>query len=89
VNDPDQSFQVTHPFHPLRGRRFALVVPQAIQSVGASTRHRTSPATPTRKGAMNQSLGTDYRDYLDYLEDNIGDDAEWSMEELRALLKPK
>jgi hypothetical protein len=28
VNDLDQSFQVTHPFHPLRGRRFALVVYQ-------------------------------------------------------------
>lgn len=28
MNDPDGSFQVTHPFHPLRGRRFALVVYQ-------------------------------------------------------------
>jgi len=28
VNDPDQSFEVIHPFHPLRGRRFALVVYQ-------------------------------------------------------------
>jgi hypothetical protein len=26
VNDLDQSFEVTHPFHPLHRRRFALVV---------------------------------------------------------------
>jgi len=39
--------------------------------------------------AMNRSLGTDCRDYLDYLEGNIGDDADWSMDELKALLRPR
>lgn len=39
--------------------------------------------------AMNKSLGTDYRGYLVYLEGNIGDDADWSMEELKALLRPR
>jgi len=38
--------------------------------------------------AMNRSLGTRYRDYLDYLEDNSGDDADWSIDELKALLGP-
>jgi hypothetical protein len=38
--------------------------------------------------AMNQSIGTDYRDYLDYLEDNIGDDASWTMDQLQELLRP-
>jgi hypothetical protein len=28
VNDPDRSFQVTHPFHPFHGRWFVLVVHQ-------------------------------------------------------------
>lgn len=28
ANNPDQSFQITHPFHPLRGRRLTLVVRQ-------------------------------------------------------------
>lgn len=37
--------------------------------------------------AMNKELGTDYKDYLDYLEANIGDDAEFTMGELEALLK--
>ena len=39
--------------------------------------------------AINKSLSTDYKDYFDYLEDNIGDDADFTMEELKALLKPK
>ena len=38
--------------------------------------------------AMNKSLGADYKDYLDYLEDNIGDDADFTMDELKALLRP-
>jgi len=37
--------------------------------------------------AMNKSLGTDYKDYFDYIEDNIGDDADFTMDELKALLK--
>jgi hypothetical protein len=28
LNNPDQTFQVIHPFHPLHGRRLALVVYQ-------------------------------------------------------------
>ena len=36
---------------------------------------------------MNRESGTDYRDYLDYLEGNIGDDAEFTMAELEKLLK--
>ena len=39
--------------------------------------------------AVNRSLGTHYRDYLDYLEGNIGDDADWSIAELKALLGPR
>jgi len=39
--------------------------------------------------AMNRSLGTRYRDYLEYLEDNSGDDADWSIDELKALLGPR
>jgi hypothetical protein len=39
--------------------------------------------------AMNKSLGTQYKDYLDYLEQNIGDDASWTMDELEALLRPR
>ena len=39
--------------------------------------------------AMNKSLGAEYKDYFDYLEDNIGDDADFTMDELKALLKPK
>ena len=38
---------------------------------------------------MNRESGTDYRDYLDYLEANIGDDAEFTMAELEALLRPR
>ena len=38
---------------------------------------------------INKELGTDYRDYLSYLEDNIGDDASFTMEELKALLGEK
>ena len=36
---------------------------------------------------MNRESGTDYRDYLDYLKANIGDDVEFSMAELEELLK--
>ena len=36
--------------------------------------------------AMNRTLGTKYKDYLDYLEGNIGDDASVTMAELKALL---
>jgi len=39
--------------------------------------------------AMNKELDTDYEDYLDYLEANIGDDASFTLEELQDLLKPK
>jgi hypothetical protein len=38
---------------------------------------------------INRESGTDYRDYLDYLEGNIGDDAEFTMAELEALLRPR
>ena len=38
--------------------------------------------------AMNKSLGTEYGDYLDYLEQNIGDDGSWTVGELKALLGP-
>jgi hypothetical protein len=38
--------------------------------------------------AMNKELGTDYTGYLDYLEANIGDDASFTIDELKALLKP-
>ncbi len=37
---------------------------------------------------LNKELGTKYQDYFDYLEDNIGDDADFTMDELKALLKP-
>ena len=37
--------------------------------------------------ALNREIGTKYKDYLDYLEDNIGDDASFTMDELRGLLK--
>lgn len=36
---------------------------------------------------INKELGTNYKDYLDYLEANIGDDGEFTMGELEALLK--
>jgi hypothetical protein len=36
---------------------------------------------------MNRESGTDYSDYMDYLEANIGDDAEFTMAELETLLK--
>ena len=36
---------------------------------------------------MNRQLGTDYKDYLDYLEANIGDDASLTMGELVGMLK--
>jgi len=35
---------------------------------------------------LNNEFGDDYKDYLDYLEGNIGDDASFTMDELRALL---
>ena len=35
---------------------------------------------------MNRTLGTEYKDYLGYLEDNIGDDAPLTMADLKALL---
>jgi len=37
--------------------------------------------------AMNRKLSTDYKDYLDYLEANIGDDAEFTMAELMGILR--
>ena len=37
--------------------------------------------------ALNREIGTTYKDYFDYLEDNIGDDADFTMDELRILLK--
>ena len=36
---------------------------------------------------MNKELGTDYRNFLDYLEANIGDDAEFTMAQLEKLPK--
>ena len=36
---------------------------------------------------MNRKSGTDYKDYLDYLEANVGDDAEYTMDELVGMLK--
>ncbi len=39
--------------------------------------------------ALNKELGTRYKDYFDYLEDNVGDDADLTMDELKALLKPR
>ena len=37
---------------------------------------------------LNKELNENYKDYLDYLESNIGDDASFTMDELKALLKP-
>lgn len=39
--------------------------------------------------AMNKELGTDYKDYLDYLEANIGDDASFTMAQLETLLRSR
>lgn len=39
--------------------------------------------------ALNKEVGIEYKDYFDYLEDNMGDDVSWTMEELKALLKPR
>lgn len=39
--------------------------------------------------ALNREIGTAYKDYFDYLENNIGDDADYTMDELKALLKPR
>jgi len=36
---------------------------------------------------LNNEFNDDYKDYLDYLERNIGDDASFTIDELRALLK--
>ena len=38
---------------------------------------------------LNKELGTKYQDYLDYLEGNIGDDADFTMDELKVLLEPE
>jgi len=38
--------------------------------------------------ALNREIDTAYKDYFDYLEDNIGDDADYTMDELKALLGP-
>ena len=38
---------------------------------------------------LNKELGAEYKDYLDYLEDNVGDDADFTMDELDALLEPE
>ena len=38
---------------------------------------------------MNKKCGTDYADYLGYLEENIGDDASFTMDELKTLLRPR
>jgi hypothetical protein len=35
---------------------------------------------------MNRESGTDYRDYLEYLKAHIGDDADFTMAELEALI---
>lgn len=37
---------------------------------------------------MNEESGSDYHDYLDYLQANIGDDAGITMAESEALLRP-
>jgi len=37
---------------------------------------------------LNRELGTRYEGYLEYLEANIGDDASFTLEELKAILKP-
>ena len=39
--------------------------------------------------ALRRTVGTAYRDYLEYLEANIGDDAEFTMAELNGLLRPR
>ena len=36
---------------------------------------------------LNKEFGAEYKDYLDYLNDNIGDDADFTMDELKVLLK--
>ena len=38
---------------------------------------------------LNTELGAEYKDYFDYLEDNIGDDADFTMDELKAVLEPE
>jgi hypothetical protein len=38
---------------------------------------------------MNKELGTGYKDYLDYVESNVGDDASLTMEQLEKLLKSR
>ena len=38
---------------------------------------------------MNEALGTGYKDFLDYLERNSGDDAACTMEKLEALVTRK
>ena len=38
---------------------------------------------------LNKELGDNYKDYFDYLEANVGDDASFTLDELNALLKPR
>lgn len=38
---------------------------------------------------MNNEFGTSYGGYIDYLAANIGDDASFTMDELKALLRPR
>ena len=39
--------------------------------------------------SMNKKCGTGYAGYLGYLEENIGDDASFTMDELKTLLRPR
>jgi len=39
--------------------------------------------------ALNKEIGSKYKDYFDYLVDNTGDDVDFTMDELKALLKPE
>ena len=57
---------------------------KAIQTCRDSWRSKS-----WQMGELNTELGTKYKDYLDYLEDNIGDDADFTMDELKALLEPE
>jgi hypothetical protein len=35
---------------------------------------------------LNEEFNMNYKDYLDYLEQNIGDDASYTMDELKELI---
>lgn len=50
--------------------------------IKAFMKHRQEEINQT-----NQELDEDYKDYFDYLERNIGDDASYTIEELKALLR--